>query len=72
MKSSQNFIVTKEFIGGLLHGIKYAEITSVKFKEGFVCEHPIGGSPYKITSVVPYEGDLKCGCLSEGNKNVKN
>lgn len=43
--------VTKHFIGGLLAGLTATETTPVRFHVGFVCKHPIGGSPYKVTAV---------------------
>jgi len=45
--------VTKKFIGGILKGLTYTSITSVKFEVGFTCKDSIGGSPYKIISCNP-------------------
>jgi hypothetical protein len=48
--------VTREFIGGTLKGLTYTDIRTVSAKSvpvvGFVCKKPVGGSPYKIISVV--------------------
>ena len=44
--------VTRKFIGGLLEGIVYTEITNVKYEVGFVCLNPsLGTSPYIILGV---------------------
>lgn len=43
--------IVKLFIGGLLKGLTYEYVSSVKFEVGFICHKPIGGSPYKIISV---------------------
>jgi hypothetical protein len=48
----KQFLVRKEFIGGLLGGIAIEERTGVRFKVGFVCRKPAGGSPYRVTSCV--------------------
>lgn len=45
------FKITKRFLGGILKGITIEEYTNVKFEPGFVCEKPVGGSPYKIIAV---------------------
>ncbi len=45
--------VTRKFIGGTLEGLEHTETTTVKFAIGFVCENPIGGSPYKVVAVEP-------------------
>lgn len=45
--------VTRKFIGGTLKGLTHSEVTPVKFKVGQVVKKPIGGSPYKITAVIP-------------------
>lgn len=47
----KKYRVTKHFIGGLLKGLTDTEITPVRFHVGFVCKHPSGGSPYKVTAV---------------------
>lgn len=44
--------VTREFIGGILNGLTHTETVSYKPTLGFVCHKPIGGSPYRIISVV--------------------
>ena len=46
------YIVEKKFIGGFLDGLTISEMTNVKYPLGFVCEKPVGGSPYKIISIV--------------------
>lgn len=49
----KNYIITKEFIGGILKGLTCTQKTNVKFNVGFICNNPIGGtSPYKIISVL--------------------
>ena len=48
--------ITKLFIGGILAGLYYTEITTVAFREGQVVDHPVGGSPYRIVMVVPLDG----------------
>lgn len=42
------YLVTREFVGGVLKGTKVTQLTSVKFEVGFRCDKPIGGSPYVI------------------------
>lgn len=44
--------VTRQFTGGILKGLTYTDITSVKFEVGFVCERPAAGyDPYRILAV---------------------
>ena len=45
------FQVTKLFIGGLLDGLTYTFVTSVRFEVGQEVLKPIGGSPYRIIAV---------------------
>ena len=47
----KKYLVTRQFIGGILSGLTHTEITGAKFEVGFVCNNPIGGSPYKIIAV---------------------
>jgi len=47
----KQYRVTKHFTGGLLKGLTTTETTPVRFHVGFVCKHPSGGSPYKVTAV---------------------
>ena len=49
----QKYILSRKFIGGILEGIVHHEITTVCMPVGFVCEKPIGGSPYEIVGCVP-------------------
>jgi len=42
--------ITKLFTKGILKGLTYTEITSVKFEVGEVIKNSIGGSDYKIIS----------------------
>lgn len=49
------YYVTREFIGGLLAGITITQCLNYAPPVGFVCNHPIGGSPYRIVSVIPVE-----------------
>lgn len=46
----KQYKVTRLFIGGILKGLTHTGITTVKFEKGFICNNPIGGSPYKIIS----------------------
>jgi len=48
----KRYRVTREFIGGGLKGLLHSEITTVRFPEGWVCEKPVGGSPYRIVECV--------------------
>lgn len=49
----KKYIITKEFIGGMLKGLICTEKTNVKFNVGFICKNPIGKtSPYKIINVL--------------------
>ena len=43
--------VTKQFIGGILNGLTYTEITEIHARVGFRCNKPVGGSPYRIIRV---------------------
>ena len=47
----QQFRVTKKFTAGILAGLTYTEVTPVKFKVGFECLKPVGGSPYVIVAM---------------------
>lgn len=47
----KKYQITKKFIGGLLEGLTHTETTTVNFNIGFICNNPIGGSPYEIISV---------------------
>jgi len=46
------YTVTKLFIGGMLDGLTYTFTTDIQYTVGWECHHPIGGSPYRIISVV--------------------
>ena len=48
----KRYRVTREFIGGNLKGLQHSEITTVRFPEGWVCEKPVEGSPYRIVECV--------------------
>lgn len=48
---TKRYEVTRLFIGGMLEGTTHTGVTSVEFEVGFECLKPVGGSPYRITSV---------------------
>lgn len=50
---TKQYLVTKQFTGGLLAGITVKEATSVKFPVGFVTKPPYFGSPYKVVDCKP-------------------
>lgn len=50
--SRQQFRVTKLFISGFLAGLTYTFTDSRPWTVGWVCEKPIGGSPYRIIECV--------------------
>jgi F0F1-type ATP synthase assembly protein I len=52
-REATSFVVTKEFTGGVLHGLTINETTPVRFEVGFVCDKPSGGSPYKVIACKP-------------------
>lgn len=43
--------IVKLFIGGILEGLTYEEVTTVKFELGEEVKKPVAGSPYRIISV---------------------
>lgn len=46
--------VTKRFFSGILAGLTIVEVTSVRFRIGFRCEKPSGGSSgYEVIAVEP-------------------
>lgn len=47
----KQYNVTRKFTAGNLIGLTYTEVTTVKFKVGFECWNPCGGSAYIITAV---------------------
>lgn len=49
----KKYRVTKRFLAGLLEGLTYIFETDVEYHVGWVCENPIGGSPYVIDTVEP-------------------
>jgi len=44
--------ITRLFTSGALCGLTYTETTSVYMAVGFECKKPIGGSAYRIISVI--------------------
>lgn len=58
-KNVPHYRVTREFIGGALKGLTHTGVTSVPFKVGQVVKKPIGGSPYRITAIMPVAGSSK-------------
>jgi hypothetical protein len=46
------FIETIEFIGGTLSGLTFSGKTTSPRAVGFTCFKPVGGSPYRVVSVV--------------------
>lgn len=44
----RQFRIVRVFIGGLLGGITHTGIFDSPMPVGWVCEKPIGGSPYRI------------------------
>ena len=62
------FKVTREFIGGNLSGLTYTSVQVTSAPVGTVIANPVGGSPYRITSVQPYTGPY---CGSCGNTTAR-
>jgi len=50
--TKRQFRVTKLFIGGILDGLTYTFTDTREWEVGWVCEKPIGGSPYRIVECV--------------------
>jgi len=46
------YTVTKLFLGGILDGLTYTFKTDIVYTVGWECLKPIGGSPYRIISVI--------------------
>ena len=51
----KEYRITREFIGGLLVGMTHTGVYWNQMKVGFTCEHPVGGSPYRIIECVEIE-----------------
>ncbi len=51
----RQFRVVREFIGGILEGLRHEGISEVEFKVGQEVLKPVGGSPYRIVSVEEIE-----------------
>ena len=47
----EQYKVTRLFVGGILEGLEYTEVTAIEYTLGWVCNKPIGGSPYKIIRI---------------------
>ena len=47
------FLVTREFVSGMLKGLTHTEVTSVAWKVGTLVSKPVGGSAYKIIRMDP-------------------
>ena len=45
------FLVTKEFVSGMLKGLTHTEVTSVAWTVGRLVSKPVGGAAYKIIRV---------------------
>ena len=46
--NAKKYSLTIQFIGGILEGLTHTSKTNVRFDVGWVCEKPIGRSPYKV------------------------
>lgn len=44
--------ITRLFIGGLLNGLTHTGTYTSPMTVGFVCQNPVGGSPYKVVECV--------------------
>ena len=51
-KEAIMYQITRLFTSGALCGLTYTETTSVYMAVGFECKKPIGGSAYRIISVI--------------------
>jgi len=53
----QLYLIRKTFTGGWNVDTTYTGVTSVRFPAGFVCEKPVGGSPYRVDWCKPVSAE---------------